>query len=87
MVTSKYSTIFGMSITDSWKAYKHHLLNKLKDKQITVKIYVNILVLSLLNNYYSSISSDDTHLYIPPTEHDEDVSLPCSSVLECTRDS
>ena len=59
-----FSTIFGMSITDSWKAYKHHLPNKSKDKQITVKRYANKLALSLLNNDYSSISSHDIYIYI-----------------------
>ena len=73
-----------MCVTDSWKTYKHHLPNKAKDKQITVKRYANILALSLLNNNYSTVSSDDTHLYIPTVEDDKDTSLPLNSVLECS---
>ena len=63
-----------MSVTDAWKAYKHHLPNKAKDKTVTVKKYANIIALSFLNNNYSTISSDDSHLYIPTV----------NSVLTCT---
>ena len=69
-----FSTILGMCVTDAWKAYKHHLPNKAKDKTVTVKKYANILALSLLNNNYSTISSDDSHLFIPTV----------NSVLNCT---
>ena len=75
-----FSIILGTSVTDSWKANKHHLTNKTKDKQVTLKRYANILALLLLNNNYPTVSSDDAHIYILTVEEDKDSSMPLNDV-------
>ena len=47
-----YCTYLGMTVTDSWKLYRHHLGNKHGNKTISIMDFSNILCKTLLLNDY-----------------------------------
>ena len=44
-----------------------------------------MLELLLLNNDYSTITSDDVHLYFPTAEEGKDILIPSNTVLEFSK--
>ena len=47
-----YCTYLGMTVTDTWKLYRHHLGNKHGNKSISIMDFSNILCKTLLLNDY-----------------------------------
>jgi len=63
-------TLFGMGITDGWKAYKFHLGNWHSHKQISIETFADLLCHDLLNNQFSSVTAEETTFLIPGTPPD-----------------
>jgi len=59
------TTIFGICITDAWKAYQFHLGNWHHHKQITIDDFADLLCHDCLNNKFSDMTSEESALVIP----------------------
>ena len=58
-------TIFGMVVTDVWKAYCCSLSNRSKDKTLDIRVYANLLAKGLLNNLDSNLSPGGVSKNLP----------------------
>jgi hypothetical protein len=81
------TTLFGMSVTDCWKAYKHHMDAKHRHKDMEFIHFVDILSHDMLHNTFSKVANPDSARVIDlPMALDTEVSTHCSgnqvSVLE-----
>ena len=54
-----YYTYLGITVTDAWELYRHHLGDKQKDKNISVMTFSNLLCKTLLVNDYKG-AADET---------------------------
>jgi len=61
------TTLFGMGITDCWKAYKFHLGNRHRHKNISIDGFVDLLCHDLLSNQFSDVTAEEATLVIPGT--------------------
>ena len=59
-----YCTYLGITITDTWKLYRHHLGLKHKNKTMSISNFANILCKTLLVNDYKATGYETTT--IPP---------------------
>ena len=59
-----YCTYLGITITDAWKLYRHHLGVKHNNKTMSISHFTNILCKTLLVNDYKATGSETTN--IPP---------------------
>ncbi len=64
------TTLFGMVITDCWKAYKFHLGNCHQHKNISINAFVDLLCHDLLSNQLSNVMVEEATLIIPGTPPD-----------------
>ena len=55
-----YCTYLGITVTDAWKFYRHHLGDKHKDKNISIMTFSNLLCKTLLVNDYKG-AADETN--------------------------
>jgi len=61
------TTLFGMEITDCWKAYRFHLGNQHQHKNISIDAFVDLLCHDLLSNDFSDVMAEEATLVIPGT--------------------
>jgi len=64
------TTLFGMVITDCWKAYKFHLGNQHQHKNISINAFVDLLCHDQLSNQLSNVMAEEATLVIPGTPPD-----------------
>ena len=72
--------LVGMIVTDSWKAYRHHLPMGSKRKKMSLVDFTSILARDCLENQYTDHDPSTIMLTIP------DPAEATSSVLSVTRD-
>ena len=53
------TTLFGMTITDCWNGYKHHLSGKHRHKAISIMKFASILCKDCLNNKFDKERPSD----------------------------
>ena len=59
------TSVFGMCVVDCWSAYKHHLPNNHRHKNIELMNVVNMMAKDLLKNTESdTVDIDNSSLYI-----------------------
>eukprot|EP00978_Attheya_sp_CCMP212_P033928 scaffold139680_cov35-Attheya_sp.AAC.1 len=61
-----FTSILGVTVIDTWKAYKHHLHARSADKDCKVLDFVEELAIEMLTNDYSTLSPSDTSFNISP---------------------
>ena len=61
-----FCTYLGITVTDTWKLYRHHLGDKHKNKSISIMDFSNILCKTLLVNDYKATGNETTT--IPPLQ-------------------
>ena len=59
-----FTSMLGIVITDAWKAYKHHLHERHKHKQVEIESFANLLASNMLHNKFSTLTLVDKVLYI-----------------------
>ena len=59
------TTLFGMVVTDCWKAYRHHLPARHPHKQIEILAFGNKLAKDMLDNGFARQAGGDQVLFIP----------------------
>ena len=64
-----FTTILGITVIDSMKAYKHHLNYRAKDRKMSVLEFAEELALEMLTNDFSSLSPSETCFNISPIHH------------------
>ena len=52
------TTLFGINITDAWKAYKFHLSENHRYKHIEIEDFADLLVYDMLNNGFETRAPD-----------------------------
>ena len=72
------TTIIGITVTDAWRAYKHHIADE-KKKCTPIRAFVDCLAYDCINNSYSD-TVGGSYLSISTTKNDavEDEGLPLS---------
>jgi len=56
------TTIFGICITDAWKAYRFHIGNRHRHKQMTIDDFADLLCHDCLNNKFTDVIYEDSIL-------------------------
>lgn len=60
-----YCTYLGITVTDSWKLYRHGLGNRHKHKDITIMTFANILCKQLLHNSFNGSTNNNVQPHLP----------------------
>jgi len=61
------TTIFGICITNAWKAYRFHIGNRHHHKQMTIDDFADLLCHDCLNNKFTDVTYEDSIFVIPGT--------------------
>ncbi len=59
--------LFGMAVTNCWKAYRYHLGNWHRHKNISIDAFVDLLCHDLICNQLSDVTAEEATLVIPGT--------------------
>lgn len=71
------TTLFGMGVVDCWKAYRYHLNQKHKQKQIPIRSFASLLARELLHNSFCNDREEDDNKTLPaslPGDREAEVS-------------
>ena len=62
------TTIFGMTVTDTMKGYRHHLPGLHRHKHVSTRFFNDMLCKDMLNNAYPTTTERDLPVLIFPSE-------------------
>ena len=76
-------TLFGMTVTDCWKAYRFHLSHKSRHKSIPMKHFASMLTKDMLTNTFPNTRSEDVYLFLGNKKIEDEVSKHTGTVISC----
>lgn len=74
------TTFFGITITDAWNAYKHHLGKNHRHRNLSIIEFADMLLKDCLENEYTAHLPEDTTLHIPKDSDGVESSLTPASI-------
>ncbi len=75
------TTLFGITVTDCWKAYRFHLSNKSRHKSIPMKHFVSMLTKDMLTNTFPNTRTEDVDLFLGSKKIEDEVSKHTGTVI------